>query len=67
MALFAEAPNQCLQQALHDLKDGLRRLFLKTARYPKPQRKLLDGRFCFPRGLASERHWVPSDLGDSCA
>ncbi|QRM35656.1 RNA-guided endonuclease TnpB family protein [Microvirga sp. VF16] len=53
---FADAPSQCLQQALRDLEDAFQRFFQKTAGYPKPRRKFVYESCRFPQGFTIERH-----------
>jgi putative transposase len=48
---FAEAPSQCLQQALRDLEDAYQRFFQKIAGYPRPQRKFVHESCRFPQGF----------------
>lgn len=52
---FAEAPSQCLQQALRDLEEAFQRFFQKTAGYPKPRRKFVHESCRFPQGFTVER------------
>ncbi|WP_404295339.1 RNA-guided endonuclease InsQ/TnpB family protein (plasmid) [Microvirga sp. RSM25] len=53
---FADAPSQCLQQALRDLEDAFQRFFRKDAGYPKPRRKFVHESCRFPQGFTIERH-----------
>jgi putative transposase len=53
---FAEAPSQCLQQALRDLEDAYQRFFQKRAGYPKPRRKFEHDSCRFPQRFTIERH-----------
>jgi putative transposase len=53
---FAEAPSQCLQQALRDLEEAFQRYFRKDAGYPKPRRKFVHESCRFPQGFKIERH-----------
>jgi len=53
---FADAPSQCLQQALRDLEDAFQRFFQKVAGYPKPRRKFVHESCRFPQGFTIERH-----------
>jgi putative transposase len=53
---FADAPSQCLQQALRDLEEAFQRFFRKDAGYPKPRRKFVHESCRFPQGFTIERH-----------